>query len=101
MTYKILIDEDAICDIREAAEWYENVQKGLGNRFTAQVKSQITGLKKMPFAGSFRTETTRSLLVKKFPFIIYYVVAELKTIVEIHAVLHTSRNPEIRVSRIK
>ncbi|MDR2206377.1 MAG: type II toxin-antitoxin system RelE/ParE family toxin [Flavobacteriaceae bacterium] len=101
MIYKIVIDEEAIADIQETAVWYDDAQKGLGKRFKTQVKNQINGLKNAPFIGSFKTETTRGLLVKKFPFIIYYVVDKTTAIIEIHAVLHTSRNPKIWQSRVR
>lgn len=97
--YKILIDEEAISDITEAAEWYEEALSGLGKRFKEHTKKQINTLKKVPFSGAIRNESTRGLIVKRFPFVIYYIVNDLSKTVEIHAVLHTSRNPTIWKNR--
>ena len=99
--YKIKIDEDALNDLREIAIWYNNALKDLGIRFHKQVKSQINSLKNNPHICSIRYSDTRCLLVKKFPFIIHYSINEEHCIVEIFAIFHTSRNPQIWKTRIK
>jgi hypothetical protein len=35
------------------------------------------------------------MLIKKFPFLVHFVVDEAAVVVEIFAVIHTSRNPTI------
>jgi hypothetical protein len=93
--YQIHIDKDAFADIKYAAAWYNEQQVGLGAKFIKQTKTQITSLKTNPLKCSVRYSNIRCLLVKKFPFLIHYSVDELNNIVEIFAVIHTSRNPKI------
>lgn len=99
--YSIKIDEETLNDLREIVIWYNNALNDLGLRFHKQVKSQINSLKKNPHIYAIRYSDTRCLLVKKFPFIIHYSINEESFIVEIYAIFHTSRNPQIWKSRIK
>lgn len=93
--YKIYIDRNAVDDIKNAAEWYNLEQKNLGKRFTKQVKLQINSLKLNPCKCSIRYANVRCLLINKFPFQIHYTVDNSTFLVEIYAVIHTSRNPKI------
>ena len=95
MGYKIKIDIDAFNDIHSAHDWCELQLKGLGARYKSQVKKQINSLKKNPYLFSIKYEEIRCRKIEKFPFLIHYKVDdELKT-VNVFAVFHTSRNPEI------
>jgi plasmid stabilization system protein ParE len=93
MKYKILIDEEALSDIQEATEWYNEQTEGLGSRFQKQVKSQINSLKTDAEIHTNRYADVRCMLIKKFPFMVHYTIENLT--VNISAVLHTSRNPRI------
>lgn len=46
-TYKLKIHEEALQDIQNATDWYNEHLQGLGSRFQKQVKTQINSLKKM------------------------------------------------------
>lgn len=39
--YKVVILPPAKLDIIEAASWYDSKQKGLGKRFTKEVRSKV------------------------------------------------------------
>ncbi len=95
MDYKLKIDIEAFNDIQHTYDWYELQAKGLGERYKSQVKKQINSLKKNPHLFSIKYKELRCKKVDKFPFLIHYKINdELKTI-NIFAVFHTSRNPEI------
>ncbi len=95
MSYKINIDFDALNDIQDAADWYELQLKGLGIRYKNQVKKQINSLKKNPHLYAIKYNEIRCRKIEKFPFLIHYKVNDQLKLVEIFAVFHTSRNPEI------
>ncbi|TPG31837.1 type II toxin-antitoxin system RelE/ParE family toxin [Flavobacterium pectinovorum] len=99
--YNIKIDQDALNDLKEIVIWYNNQVQNLGLRFHKQVKSQINTLKNQPYICNIRYEDMRCMLVKKFPFMIHYKINDESYLVEIFAVFHTSRHPEIWNSRIK
>lgn len=93
--YKISIDTDALNDIQNATDWYNEQSSGLGTRFQKQVKSQINFLKSNPFAFTTRYNDVRCMLIKKFSFLVHFTIDEKQLVVEVFAVYHTSRNPEI------
>lgn len=95
MSYKLKIDIDAFADIQQAQDWYELQQKGLGKRYINQVKKQINALKKDPYIFSIKYKEIRCKKVDKFPFLIHYKINEELKTVNIFAIFHTSRSPEI------
>lgn len=92
--YKSVILPLANQDIREAALWYNEKQKGLGKRFTAQVRGTVHYIKQNPEAFNVRYDNVRTAVLNVFPFMIHYTVDDKNKTVLIAAVLHTSRNPD-------
>lgn len=95
MGYHLKIDIDALGDIQETFEWYEMQLKGLGLRYKNQTKRQINSLKKAPHLFSIKYNEIRCRKIEKFPFLIHYEINEETKTVNIFAVFHSSRNPEI------
>jgi hypothetical protein len=95
MKYKILIDEEALSDIQEATNWYNEQLQGLGSRFQKQTKLQINSLKTDADIYTNRYADVRCMLIQKFPFMVHYTIDNINFTVNIIAVLHTSRNPKI------
>ncbi|MBS1978689.1 MAG: type II toxin-antitoxin system RelE/ParE family toxin [Bacteroidetes bacterium] len=99
--YRISIDPEALQDIQDATDWYNEQLKGLGGYFLKQVKSQINSLKKNAVGYAVRYENVRCMQVRRFPFLVHYTVSERQRTVEVFAVFHTSRNPKIWLERKK
>jgi plasmid stabilization system protein ParE len=99
-SYKIRISIDAISDIQEATDWYNNQVPKLGTRFRETTKKQINLLKKGALNHGVRYGNVRCALIEKFPFLIHFTVDEKSQIVEVFAVFHTSRNPKIWNKRV-
>jgi mRNA-degrading endonuclease RelE of RelBE toxin-antitoxin system len=95
MAYKVILDPAVSHDIEESIEWYNSVQPGLGIKFYRQVGIAIKTLQKNPFGFAIRYKSSRTALVKKFPFMIHFFVDTEKEIIVVTAILHTSRNPEL------
>ena len=95
MVYKIKIDQDALLDLQEIIEWYNQQAQGLGARFFKQTKSQINTLKKSPFVYANRYGDVHCMIIKKFPFMVHYNIDSCHKTIIIFAVFHTSRNPKI------
>ncbi len=93
--YKLVIDVGALQDIQDTTDWYNEQSHGLGGRFQKQAKSQINTLKEHPLAYSIRYTDVQCMLIKKFPFLVHFIVDDTKLTVEVFAVIHTSRNPKI------
>ncbi len=92
--YKAIILLLAKKDISEAATWYNSKQKGLGKRFTQEVRSKVLFIRENPKASPVRYDDTRCAVLDVFPFMIHYTIDDKKKTVIIAAVFHTSLNPE-------
>jgi plasmid stabilization system protein ParE len=93
--YKVKIDQEALLDIQEIIEWYNEQAQGIGARFFKQITSQINALKKAPFVYANRYEDVRCMIIKKFPFMVHYMIDSSQKTIVIFAIFHTSRNPKI------
>jgi plasmid stabilization system protein ParE len=100
-TYKLQIDEEALLDIQEITDWYNKQQQGVGSRFQKQIKLQINSLKKDANLYSCRYADVHCMIIKKFPFMVHYTIDAKLLLVEVFAVIHTSRNPKIWEERKK
>jgi hypothetical protein len=58
--YKAILLPLAKQDIKEAAKWYNKKQKGLGKRFTLQVRQKIGLLKREPYLSAIRYDEIRT-----------------------------------------
>ncbi len=86
-------------DIREAALWYNKQQKGLGKRFTEEVRGKVRFVRQNPEASNIRYENVRTVVLSVFPFMIHYTVDHSNKQIMVTAVLHTSRDPELWKTR--
>jgi plasmid stabilization system protein ParE len=100
-SYRIKISTYAISDMQEAGKWYNEQSLGLGSRFLKNVKEHINLLKSNPENYSVRYDNVRCALIKKFPFLIHFIIDEANQVVEVFAVFHTSRSPKIWEQRTK
>lgn len=97
--YKATILPLAKKDIRQAALWYNKQQKGLGKRFTEEVREKVRFARQNPEASNIRYESVRTTVLNVFPFIIHYIVDYKNTQIIVTAVLHTSRDPNVWKTR--
>lgn len=95
MKYKVKVEPQALIDIQEITDWYNDKQSGLGNRFQKTTINQIDGLCNNPHLCPIRYKEIRCLLVKKFPYMAHFYISEETQTVEVLAVISTSRNPKI------
>lgn len=77
--------------------YYNEIQPGLGARFTAAVEDATARALAFPLAGSPAISNTRRVVLKDFPFSIYYR-PESSGIV-IFSVSHQARRPAYWINR--
>jgi plasmid stabilization system protein ParE len=97
--FKVVILPQAKNDIHEAAQWYQTKQPGLGKRFTGELRRTVSFIERNPMAFAKKYDNVRTAVLNTFPFLIHYTFDEIKKIIVISAVLHTSRNPKIWENR--
>ena len=89
-SFKLFINPQAVEDIQAAIDYYNEKQKGLGKRFLDNIKQDFNSIKKN-YGFQIRYDDIRCLPVKKFPFMIHYSIDG--NIINVRAVIHTSKNP--------
>lgn len=97
--YKSVILPLAKDDIREAARWYNKQQKGLGKKFTEEVREKVHFIRQTPKASNVRYNGVRTAVLNVFPFMVHYIIDEKNKTIIVSAVLLTSRDPEIWKNR--
>jgi plasmid stabilization system protein ParE len=95
MKYKVKIEPDALADLQDIANWYNEAQPKLGKRFRDTAIKQINSLSKHPQIYTIRYKEIRCMLVKKFPYMVHFFINEANNSVEVFAVISTFRNPKI------
>lgn len=93
--YKVKIEPEALVDIQEISDWYNEQQTGLGKRFQNTTVKQINSLNKNPQVYAVRYKEIRCAVIKKFPYMVHYYIDDNNSTVEVLAVISTSRNPKI------
>lgn len=84
--YKTVFLSRARQDVRKAASWYDKQQPGLGRRFTHAVRSKLVLIGKNPYLYTIRYRKTRTVLLRHFPFMIYFNIDAQQRIVVVMGV---------------
>jgi toxin ParE1/3/4 len=80
-------------ELNEAVLWYEDQKPGLGVRFFTAVQETIAHIVENPRRFPVVYRDLRQAPVSRFPYLIFFVAQPNR--LEIFAVFHTSRAPEI------
>jgi len=99
--FKVKIDPEALTDIREATDWYNQQQPELGERFQRTTVKQIDSLNKDPHIYAIRYEEIRCMIIDKFPFMVHFYINKQDHSVEVLAVINTGKNPEVWFQKTK
>jgi len=93
--YKVKIEPEALSDIQEITDWYNEAKAGLGKQFQKTAIKHINSLNKDPHIYAIRYKEIRCVIIKKFPYMAHFYINEENNTVEVLAVISTSRNPKI------
>ncbi len=91
--YQLLIRILAKGDIQEIVTYYDEISPTVADRFLENLYADFEVIKNNPFLFQKKYRDTRVRYLKVFPFGIHYIVKG--KIIEILAILHTGRNPEV------
>lgn len=80
-------------EITKSWEWYEERQRGLGDRFVKEVLARVKLIKQFPERYPTRYKSYKETPIAVFPFLIIYRLNTRKKIIRIVSVFHTSLNP--------
>ena len=102
MTFRVIAEAAAEQDWREAVEWYEAREAGVGLRFDRAVLEFLSGLARNPERFPAATRLTRKAkMPEPWPFSIFFVINTRHREVKVLAIWHGSRNPDELRKRLK
>lgn len=98
MGYELIVRPEAENDIKDAFEWYEQRQQGLGYNFILQIDEGIALIQQNPYLHPDEYRGVRKYIIKRFPYkMLYLIDAELIILL---AVLHHKRSQNVLELRI-
>jgi toxin ParE1/3/4 len=89
--YEIQLQAEAVTDIQNAFDWYEEERAGLGSLFINELEISLGKISENPFFYSSVNNWARKIKVNRFPFLIIYETERSAIIV--NAVRHIRRRP--------
>ncbi len=94
MPYKLIIKEEARQDIQHAYSYYEEQQKGLGERFLTMVQKRLMTLSEHPQYYSYidKKQILRDITIENFPFVAVFEISGNE--VTVYAICSTYRKTE-------
>jgi hypothetical protein len=72
MDYVLVFRPEVRGELDEAYHWYEKQKSGLGNEFLECVDNTLSRVTLMPQSYAIVYRDIRRVLIKKFPYVIYY-----------------------------
>lgn len=95
MPFEVVITPSAELDIIEGYKYYSsNISIKVADSFMIDIDQTFDSLEINPFY-QIRTKSYRAIPLRKFPFLVFFEVFEVKNIVKILRVFNTSLNPEL------
>jgi plasmid stabilization system protein ParE len=90
MSLPVIVRPQAQIDIQDAHDYLEQVQDGLGGKFAARLRDVLERIERMPELYGPVWQDVRAVRLKKFRYVVYYVVFADR--VEVLAIMHGSRD---------
>ncbi len=97
--FSLIINPFAEEDLKDAKKWYDLQLEKLGDDFLKEIRKTIFHIQKNPLQFQKVRKQTRRAIVKRFPYLIYFVVND--QVINVFAVFHSSRSPEVWKERDK
>lgn len=98
MNYLLLVSHEALIDIEETIEWYENKQERLGKEFSATVLNYFEYLSHNAHSHPKARGEYRELVMKRFPYVIVYRIYKEKEVIVL-GIIHTKKHLSNRKKR--
>ena len=89
--YEIIVRPEAQLEVQEAFDYYEEKTQGLGFEFMRSLDAALQSVKRNPFSYQTIYKESRRILIRKFPYALFYLVEEKQIIVI--ACFHQKRHP--------
>ena len=91
--FSIELSDEAEVDFDKSYEFYYEDSPKVSDTFFKRINLGFENIKQNPKSFAVAHKDVRKYVVKKFPFVIYYRIVD--SVIQVIAIFHTSRNPEI------
>lgn len=95
MAFKIIVSPRAQKEVENAIEYYALYSTDAPRNFVTSLEEAYNSISEIPFRRIFY-KNVRALKLKRFPYLLYFVVDETKNAIRILACFHCKRNPDKR-----
>ena len=92
MPYKLKLQNEAVLDMQQAFEWYEEQRPGLGTSFLDEVETCFQKLIQSPELFGYINKWLRRMKVNGFPYVVIYEIEN--DLIFVTSVFHTSKAPK-------
>lgn len=93
MTPRLFVRRVAKADVTAAFDWYEAHRTGLGVEFAEEVSTVYAAIDEQPLRFPIVLDDIRMALVRRFPYVIDFVVLPRQT--SVIAVVHGHQRPQV------
>jgi hypothetical protein len=93
MSFRLIIQDQAILEIKDAFEWYEEQKEGLGHEFIDEIEDCYNNLSKYPERYSYINHLYRRIKTNRFPYILIYEIEAALSLLSGCVILN--KNPSI------
>ena len=93
MTPRLFVRKAAKADVAAAFDWYEAHRVGLGAEFAEEIRVVYAAIEEQPLRFPLVLDDIRMALVRRFPYVVYFVALPRHT--SVIAVVHGHRRPQI------
>jgi toxin ParE1/3/4 len=91
MSYNILLQTEALSEIQEAFDWYEEQKDGLGYELLEEIELCFQKLSEHPARYSYINPLYRRIKTDRFPYLLVFEIEDDSII--INSVRHIKRKP--------
>jgi plasmid stabilization system protein ParE len=98
--YGIIFIPIAEAELVEAWKWYGTKSPGLDWKFWDAVSATLNKVAKYPTRFTLVKNQIRVAIVKRFPYKIVYYINDAMQRIEVLAVIHVKRNPDLLKKRL-
>jgi toxin ParE1/3/4 len=81
MSFRLIIQDQAILEIKDVFEWYEEQKEGLGYEFIDEIEDCYNNLSKYPERYSYINHRYRRIKTNRFPYILIYEIDDSNIII--------------------
>ena len=99
MTFQVEFRREALQDVEEIVDWYEDKLPGLGDEFFISLTEVVYILQKTPEIYNPQFREVRKAITRKFPYLVYFKIDKPDKVI-IFGVLHMKREPKNWKGRI-